>query len=364
MARHKAVSTKGCMLLEDRLSIMVNLSGLALAYQGQAQQSADKVMYISAVLAMVAGEAYPLTMFSGRALPALGASWFQQHHVNDVTIPKFELRGLKGVHCVSMHYIEVDMIFLPLPTIWRGVEDEDLDPTYRIFPDTIATTRPATYGPASDVMTTARCSDEDLDKPRRRFLAGCLMNGHAFTARLWTQLRTDVIGPNYNQGLFKELKPNPSLLPAAIELLRQLFPVTTLLTIPAFSEFKIDDAQLFLTWLTDPRSLYYIGVFTYQIQHSLGGQGAFTTGAQVNAHFTDGPFDELRAAVPIDLLDVSCIPLRIWLLRPCKDAGATSQWRLAGKALLLGEPDLRMEAKKSKGKDDATAEFRRVVVGG
>jgi hypothetical protein len=68
--------------------------------------------------------------------------------------------------------------------------------------------------------------------------------------------------------------------------------------------------------------------------------------------------------VPIDLLDVSCIPLRIWLLRPCKDAGATSQWRLAGKALLLGEPDLRMEAKKSKGKDDATAEFRRVVVGG
>jgi hypothetical protein len=265
MARHKAVSTKGCMLLEDRLSIMVNLSGLALAYQGQAQQSADKVMYISAVLAMVAGEAYPLTMFSGRALPALGASWFQQHHVNDVTIPKFELRGLKGVHCVSMHYIEVDMIFLPLPTIWRGVEDEDLDPTYRIFPDTIATTRPATYGPASDVMMTARCSDEDLDKPRRRFLAGCLMNGHAFTARLWTQLRTDVIGPNYNQGLFKELKPNPSLLPAAIELLRQLFPVTTLLIIPAFSEFKIDDAQLFLTWLTDPRSLYYIGVFTYQI---------------------------------------------------------------------------------------------------
>jgi hypothetical protein len=258
---------------------------------------------------MAAGEAYPLTMFGGRTFPALGESWFQRHLVNDVTIPKFKLRGLKGVHRVSMQKIELDMIFLPLPTTWRGVKDEDLEATYRIFPDTIATTRPATHGPASR-------PDEDLDKPRRRFLAACLMNGHAFTARLWTQLRTDVVGPNYNQGLFKELAPNPSLLPAAIELFRQLFPVTTLLTIPASLEFKIEDAQLFLTWLTDPRCLYYIGVFTYQIQRSLGGQGAFTTGAQVNAHFADGPFDELRAAVPIYLLDVSRIPRRIWLLRP------------------------------------------------
>ena len=70
--------------------------------------------------------------------------------------------------------------------------------------------------------------------------------------------------------------------------------------------------------------------------------------------------------VPIDLLDVSCIPRRIWLLCPCKDEGATIQWRIAGKALLLGEPDLREETEKSKGvrKADAAVEFRRVVVGG
>ena len=311
MARYNAVSTKSCMLLEDRLSIIVNLSGLALAYQRQAQQNADKVMYISAVLAMAAGEAYPLTMFSGRTLPALGESLFQQHHINDLTILKFELRGLKGVHRVFMQDSELDMIFMPLPATWTGVEDEDLDPTYKIFPDTIATTRLATHGSASDVLTTASRLDEDLDKSRRRFLAACLMDGDAFTARLWTQLRTNVIGPNYNQGLFKELVPNPSLLPAAIELFRQLFPVSTLLSIPASSEFTIEDAQLFLTWLTDPRSSYYVNVFTHQIQCSLDGQCAFTTGAQVNAHFHDGPFDELRAAVPINLLDVSCIPLRI-----------------------------------------------------
>jgi hypothetical protein len=44
IVRHNAVSTKGCMLLEDRLSIVVNLSGLALGYQGQTRQSADEVM--------------------------------------------------------------------------------------------------------------------------------------------------------------------------------------------------------------------------------------------------------------------------------------------------------------------------------
>jgi hypothetical protein len=362
MARHNTVSTKGCMLLEDKLSIMVNLSGLALAYRGPAQQSTGEVMYISAVLAMAAGEAYPLTMFDGRDLPALGESWFQRHLVSDATIPRFELGGLKGTHRVSMQDIELDMIFLPLPATWRRVNDDDLGPTYRIFPDTITTTRPVTHGPASDVMTTASRSDEDADKPRRRFLAGCLMNGHAFTTRLWTQLRTDVIVPNYNQ--FQELAPSPSLLPAAIELFRRLFPVSTLPSIPASSEFTIEDAQLFLTWLTDPRSSYYIGIFTHQIQCSLDGQCAFTTGAQVNAHFDDGPFDELRAAVPIDLLDMSCIPLRIWLLRRCKDKGATSQWRLAGKAMLLGEPNLRMEAGKSKGRDDVAVEFRRAVVSG
>lgn len=68
--------------------------------------------------------------------------------------------------------------------------------------------------------------------------------------------------------------------------------------------------------------------------------------------------------MPIDLLDMSCISLRIWLLRRCKDKGATSQWRLAGKAMLLGEPNLRMEAGKSKGRDDAAVELRRVVVSG
>ena len=83
-----------------------------------------------------------------------------------------------------MQDIKLNMIFLPLPATWTGVEDEDLDTIYKIFPDTTTTTRPATYGPASDVTTTARHSNVDLDKSRRRFLAGCLMNGHVFTARL------------------------------------------------------------------------------------------------------------------------------------------------------------------------------------
>ena len=71
-----AVSMKGCMLLGDRLSIVVNFSGLALAYQGQTRQSTDEIMYISAVLAMAAGEVYPLTMFGGPNLPAMREAWF------------------------------------------------------------------------------------------------------------------------------------------------------------------------------------------------------------------------------------------------------------------------------------------------
>ena len=364
VARHNGVSKKRCMLLEDKLSIMINMCGLGLAYQGHALKSADEVLYTSTLLALAAGEAYPLTMFDGRAAPKLldRPSWLQRHIVaDDISIPRFKLGGLHGIHRVSMQEIELDMVFLPPPATWTGVEDEDLKPTYEIFPDTIATTRVATHRPVSESSTSVGENDQSLDKPRRRFLAGCTMNGHTFTARLWAQLKEDVIGPKYNQGPFLDLTPNPSLLPAAQRLVVQLLPVSTLLAIPPPSTFTLEDAHLFLTWLTDPRSKYYIGIHTYRIQYTAGGQGTFTTGALVNKHFQDGPVEELRAAVPTDLLDATCVPLRVWLLRPSKIADAVSKWRLVGKAMLLGEPDLRKGAEESKGRG---VELRRSVVGG
>ncbi|KAF2622248.1 hypothetical protein BU25DRAFT_213533 [Macroventuria anomochaeta] len=367
MARHNGVSKKGCMLLEDKLSIMINTCGLALAYQGQALKSTDEILYISALLALAVGESYPLTMFDGRAIPKLNnkSTWFQRHLVaDDISIPRFRIGGLHGIHCVSMQEIELEMVFLPPPAIWSGVKDEDLRPTYEIFPGTIATTRPTTHGPVGDHFASASRPDAVLDNPRRRFLAGCVMNGHAFTARLWIQVVRDVIGPNYNQGLFKDLKPNPSLLSAAQRFVIQLLSVSTLQGIPPPSTFTLEDAHLFLTWLTDPRSMYYISVYTYRMQCTIDGQGAFTTGAQVNEHFQDGPIEELRAAVPTDLLDAPCIPLRVWLLRPRKIEDGVGKWMLVGKAMLLGEPDLKKVIKGNEGRDDAVVRSRRVVVGG
>lgn len=366
MARHNAVSKKGCLLLEDKLSIIINMSGLALAYQGPNMDSEDVVLYIVSLLALAAGETYPLTMFNGESLPRLldRPSWFQRHLLDDVSIPKFETVTLLGIHRISMKDIELDMLFLPPPFTWIGVQDNELGSTYTIFPNTILTTRIATHGIVSEHLLTASRPDADLDKPRRKFLAACIANGYSFTAKLWAQLKRDVVGPNYNQGLFEDLAPHPPLITAAKQLIAQLLPVSTVLGIPLPLGFTFEDAHLFLTWLTDPRSMYYINIHSYRIPCADNGQGALTTGAQVNAHFQDGSSEEVKAAMPTDLLDATCIPLRIWLLRPARQADAPNKWKLAGKAMLLGEPDFTRQIADSKGQGDALVQMRRVVVSG
>jgi hypothetical protein len=367
MARHNSASKKGCMHLEDKLSIMINMCGLGLAYQGHAIKSRDEILYISALLALAAGETYPLTMFDGRAILKLNdkPTWFQRNFItDDVTIPRFKIGGLHGCHRISTQEIELDMIFLPPPATWTNVTDDNLQMTNEIFPNIIATTQPATCGPVYEALLSKGRSDIDLDKPRRRFLAGCIMNGHTFTARLWAQLKADVVRPIYNQLLFQDFAANPSLRVAAQRFMAQLLPASTLLGIPPPSMFTFEDAHLFLTWITDPRSMYYICIYTYRIQCAIDCSGAFTTGAQSNEHFYDGPFEELQAAVPTDLLEATCIPLRIWLLRPVKDQGRMRRWRLVGKAMILGEPNLMAEAEAGEGRDDVMVEIRRVIVGG
>lgn len=367
MARHNGLIRKGCMNLEDKLSIMINMCGLGLAYHGPALSEPNEVLYISALIALAAGEVYPLTMFNGRTTFRLSdrPTWFQRHiAADDISIPRFRPGELYGIHRISVHEIELDMIFLPPPAVWQKVRDGDLKPTFDIFPDVIATTSPATHGEVDKSITSASLPDDDLDKPRRSFLAGCILNGHAFTAGLWTQLKRDVVGPNYNQGLFKDLAADPSLYSAANRLLTHLFPISKLLSIPAPPTFTLDDAHLFLTWLTDPRSMYYISVYTYRIQCTMDGEEAFTTGAQANEQFHDGPAEELRAAVPTDLLTATCIPLRVWFLRPCQSGDVVSSWRLVGKAMLLGESDLMAEARASQGKEGAVVKLKRAIVGG
>lgn len=369
MARHNGVSQKGCFHLEDKLSVMINMCGLGLAYKGPALQSKDEVLYFSALLALAAGEVYPLTAFhSGHSIVLNNRpTWLQRHlAASDTSIPRFKLKGLHGIHRLSMQEIELDLLFLRPPAIWREMRNEDLILTYEIFNETITTTQPCGYGLGDIHYTTPSEPDTVLDKFRRRFLAGCIINGYAFTARLWAQLKYDVVGPNYNQGLYKDLVPSPSLFNAARNLIARLLPVSTLLGVPAPSTFDLEDAHLFLTWLTDPRSMYYIGIYTYYVQCTLDDQKAFITAVHINEAFHDGSVEKLRAAVPFDLLGETCIPLRVWLLRPVIDERGewNGKWKLVGKTNLLGEPDLIEEARKSEGRNDAVVKLERAVVAG
>ncbi|CAO2655704.1 Nn.00g045070.m01.CDS01 [Neocucurbitaria sp. VM-36] len=364
MARHNGVLQKGCMHLADQLSIMINMSSLALAYVGQALKGKDDLLYLSVLLALAAGEVYPLSMMSGRLLTLDdGPTWLSRHTVGETTIPRFK-PGVKGIYRISTTEIELDTLFLK--ATFEKVQNKDLELTAKIFPETIKTTQPAlSVSDASQLDTLRSDPDSALDKARRRFLASCIVNGYSFTARLWAQLKRDVVIANYNQGVFKDLGPDPALHSAAQQFIEQLCPVSLLLGISTPSIFTIDDAQLLLTWLTDPRSSYYIGMYTYRFQCTLDHQYAFVTAAHINENFNDGPGEELRAAVPIDLLNATCQWLRVWILRPAKGEQGQNRWRLVGKALLLGEPDLMAEARSSMGRENAVVQLmERTVVGG
>lgn len=362
MARYNGMSRKECLNLEDKLSVMINMCGIGLAYRGHAVTNRDEVLYLSALLAFAAGEAYPLTMFNGNVTVMFRdrRTWLHRHYAgDDTTIPKFKIGGLRGIHGVSMEEIDLDMIFLPSPESWDQVKDENLQLTYEVFPGIIPTTEPAQHG--RDNHAYGGPDDVSIDIPRRRFLMSCIVQGHTFTARLWAQLNNEVVGPNYNQGLYKDLASNPSFYGAAQKLIAQLLPISTILCVPPPSSFTLEDAQLFLTWLTDPRSLYYISMFSWQVQCTLSGQRALATAVHTNDHFKDGPFKELRAAVPIDLVGASCMLLRVWLLRPGKSEDGSEKWRLVAKTMLLGEPDLLSEA---NARESGAVKLRRTIVGG
>ncbi|KAF1848107.1 uncharacterized protein K460DRAFT_364098 [Cucurbitaria berberidis CBS 394.84] len=366
MAKYNGVGQKGCTHWADRLSIMINMCGVGLAYMGQELKSKEEVLYLSALLALSAGEVYPLSMIDGQSLTLNNSpTWLARSiAVGDTAIPRFKLGSVNGIYSVSTQEIELDMIFLNAAGVI--VKDADLKPTYDIFPKTIKTTQPATHVPEPYLGTTMNAlPDTSLDKSRRRFLAGCIINGHTFTVRLWSQLKRDVLVPNYNIGVFKDLAPNPFLNTAARNFIAQLLPVSALLGIPPPPTFTLEDAQLFLTWLTDPRSMYYISANTFHLKCTRDNHGAFVTAMSINEHFSDGPAGELRAAVPTDLLDATCIPLRVWILRPAKGEQGEGKWRLVGKALLLGEPDLMSEARGSGGREDAVVSLKeKTVVGG
>lgn len=366
MARYNAIRETGCSFLQDRISILINLCGLGLAYKGPPLDTEEELLYLSSLLALAAGDLHPLSMMDRQSMMLSGKpTWISKHEVNDPTLPGYKLGSMEGIHRVEEVEIEMDMLFLDAP--WRSIKEKDLRPTYDIFPFTIPTTYPASKRAETEgrVASNYAFSDAEFDIPRRRFLAGCILNGDVFTGRLWEQIKRDVIGPNYNAGDYKDLSFNPAFCSAAKAFLAHLVPVSTLLGIAQPSRSSLDNATLFLTWLTDPRSMYYIGLSTFRVPCTMRGDSTFITSLTVNEFFHGGTDREIQVAVPTHLLKTSCVPMRVWILRPAKGDQVKEKWRIVGKALLLGEPDLLTEAIESARKPGAKVILReRTVVGG
>jgi hypothetical protein len=365
MARHYAINAKGCKFLQDRISILINLCGLGLAYKGPPVDTEEELLYLASLLALAAGDVYPLSMMDRPSTMLKGKpTWLSKHEVDNPTLPGYRIGTMKGIHRVDEGEIEMDMLFLDAP--WRSVKERDLGPTYDIFPDTIPTTHPATKRPEPEGrMASDHDLDAEYDLPRRRFLAGCILNGPMFTGRLWTQLQRDIVFPKYNAGNYADLSPNPAFRSAAKSFIAHLVPVSTLLGIAYPSPSTLHDATLFLTWLTDPRSMYYIGLRTFRVPCTMYWDSIFISSLIVNEFFLDGKDSEIQVAVPTLLLGTSCMPLRVWILRPAKGERAKEKWRVVGKGLLLGEPDLLEEARESKGMPGAKVILReRIVVSG
>jgi hypothetical protein len=227
MARHFGVNRQGSTYLADRLSVIMNMCGIGLAYVGPEPRTGHEVLYLSSLLALASGEVHPLTMINSESI-LLGnkPTWLAQvSGTGDTSIHKFAVRHVNGIHRICMEDIELDMIFFnyPLDPV------KDLSCTYRIFPSVIPITQPKRrLSGESEGIATSVYSDTIVDESQRRFLAGCIRNGYLFTARLWEQLRRDVVIPYYNDntGVFEPLAPNPLLKDAARVLLAQLSPVS------------------------------------------------------------------------------------------------------------------------------------------
>jgi hypothetical protein len=359
MARHNGVIHKGSRFLADRLSILINMCGIALAHVGDEIETEDEFLYHSTLLALAAGERYPLTMFSQRSILFGGEpTWLAPSAApNDTSITRFALGGVHDVHRISYQEIELDMIFFESP--WKKIKNEDMKRTYAIFPE--ESTQPTRHiAIESENSMVSMHPTNVLDEFRRRFLTGCIMNGDMFLARLWAQLKRDVMPRDFSDGIAQD----PALRTAAQELIAQLA-ISRTANDHSSPSFTIGDAYLFLKWLIDPKSAYYAGfLHPYSLSCTCDNQTSLITALHVKDQFLNVPGEELRLAIPVDLVGEACNMLRVWILHPVKNENDTSKWRLVGKGLLLGEPDLMQEVEMSDRKEIATTVRERMIVGG
>lgn len=369
-AQYNAVASTGCTVATDRLAVMINLNGLSIAYTGRSITE-QEAYFFGVVLSLAAGEESPLWCISPQDIMLHSRpSWVSRPPApEDVTLPRFTLKTLPGVHRISMHELELDMVFFD--SAFQQPTEEEIHMTKEVFPDLIRST-PLPFKTDMNADRMQYHTDEQVDPVRRAFLATAMGLQPACLSRLWTAIYRDIVEATFDEGMFNALEPNQDLVPQARKFLSHIR--TPAQSSPRNSEgkeehcedqkFTLDAALFFLTWLTDQRTFSYLGLLPFRVQCATTGAQALVSNVTVNSHFSLNKINEIRAAIPPALVGSSCLPLRLWLLQPVRMMGddgdgggvgvsdstgsedidgAARRWRVVGKAMLLGEPDLNAE---------------------
>lgn len=369
MARFNSVAQTSCSKAGDRLCVCINLLGLGLAYMRVEEPTMDEVYYLAVMLALAAGEKIPLS-FSGMEPLLLGGSqsWLMRPiTATDTTLRKFTLGDVKGIHRIAADRIEVDLVFFK--HAFENNTEEELGKTYAVFPGPIKSTPLPLKATWSGAVPRYR-DDDKVENPRRQFLAAVIAGGRGLARRLWAQIDRDVVQYNYNTGIFADLQSNPDLRPNADVFLTLLGADRSTTVDEHKAEFTSEAALALLTWITDPRSIYWISWRTVRAPYNRDGEQVLMNGYSSTKNFEMFDEDTLRSAavaVPADLLGSDCSLTRAWVLVRVKDEAGEVAWKVIAKCLLLGDAELAEEVRRAMNgeQSEAAVEFktRQVVLG-
>lgn len=368
MARFNSVAQTDCSVAGDRLSVCINLLGLGLAYIRDKEPTADEVYYLATMLALAAGEKAPLSFASRESLMLGGSqSWLTRPmNATDTTLRKFTLGDIKGICGISVDRLEVDLVLFKHD--FQSATEDELSKTYVVFPDMIKSTPPPLKATWPNAVERYR-PDEEVEQPRRQFLAAVMAGGRGLARRLWAQLDRDVVRYNYNTGIFADFQANQDLRPNSERLLAFLSENTSTAD-PEQEYFTGEDALSFLTWITDPRSIYWISWRSLRALCSRDGEQTLMTGFSATRNFQSisaDPSAAVAIAVPTDLLGEDCALTRAWVLVKAGGEQEEGVWKVVAKCLLLGETDLAEELRKAENGEQSEAAIelktRQVVLG-
>lgn len=349
MARFNGAAQTECSMTGDLLSVCINLLGLGLAYIRFEEPTVDEVYYLAVMLALAAGEKTPLSFASMESLVLSGIqSWLMRPiTATDTTLRKFTLGDIKGIHSIWADRLEVDMVFFRYS--FEKASDEEVSRTYAVFPDAIKSTPPPLKYKWSSSVERYR-ADEEVEKPRRQFLAAVIGGGRGLARRLWAQLERDVVKFNYNTGIFADFQANEDLRPSAEKFL-ELLSCDRADSDSYDDDFTVETALALLTWITDPRSIYWISWRSLRAPWGRNGEQALMTGFSGTKNFdltNEDAFKSAAVAVPTDLLGADCSLTRAWVMVPAADKQGLVAWKVIAKCLLLGDTELAEEVNKTE----------------